>query len=114
MKGYEFPAWCSFGKGDSGESIVYFELTDEEAARLEATAKDPDIYYDGFYEAEDLADIYKKVYAAAVEQITDELRDADLDIPADENWEADDTYAVGVEFPTEFEDLFEEDEDFDE
>ncbi len=106
MKSYEFPAWCRFGKGDSGETIVEYELTDEEAARLEAAASDEEIYYTGFYETADLADIYKKVYAAAVDQITEELLDGDFpgDLDRDnKDWKADDTYAIGVGFPTEFE-----------
>ena len=105
MKSYEFPAWCRFGKGDSGESIVEYELTDEEAARLEAAAADEEIYYAGFSESADLADIYKKVYAAAVFQITDELMDSDFleDLDRDKDWKADDTFAIGVEFPTELE-----------
>lgn len=106
MKDFTFTAWCRFGRGDSGETEVEVELTDEEAERLERYGRQTDVYWDGFANCEPLKDIYKKVYAIAVEQMTEETRDfGDEEYASDPNWEVDDTYACGVEFPSEFEDM---------
>jgi hypothetical protein len=112
MKEFTFPAWCRYGKGDSGESWIDVELTDEEAERLIKYGTQAEIYYDGFSECEKLEDIYKKVYALAVKQMTEEIREfGDDDHTNDPDWVVDDTYACEVEFPSEFEDLLvEEDE----
>jgi hypothetical protein len=106
MKEFTFAAYCTFGKGDSGESWIDVELTDEEAEVLIKYGTQADIYYNGFDECEELKELYDKIYAIAVEQMTDELRElGDLDdeyanIP---NWKVDDTYQCGVNFPGEFE-----------
>ena len=113
MKEFTFISWCRFGKGDSGETEVEVELTDEEAERLTSYGTKADIYYDGFSECDELKDIYKKVYSIAVNQMTEEMRDfGELDEEElnNPNWEVDDTYACGVEFPEEFEDILTEDE----
>lgn len=113
MKEFTFIAWCRFGKGDSGETEVDVELTDEEAERLISSGTKADIYYDGFSECAELKDIYKKVYSIAVAQMTEEMRDygeldeSELNNP---NWEVDDSYACGVNFPSEFEDMLVEEE----
>lgn len=106
MKEFTFPAWCNFGKCDSGETWVDVELTDEEAERLIKYGTQAEIYYNGFSECEELKDIYKKVYAIAIKQMTEEIREfGDDDHTADPDWEVDDTYACGVNFPNEFEDM---------
>ena len=108
MKAFTFTAYCTFGKGDSGETWLDVELTEEEAERLIKYGTQADVYYGGFSRCEELKDLYQKIYALAVKQITEELRDGDL-IDEDEaknpQWEADDTYPCGVNFPTEFEDM---------
>lgn len=104
MKEFTFTAYCTFGKGDSGETWIDVELTDEEAERLIKYGTQSDIYWDGFSKCEELKDIYQKVYAIAIEQITEELKEWDDDA-RDPDWEADDTYACGVNFPKEFEDM---------
>lgn len=113
MKEFTFCAWCRFGKGDSRETWIDVELTDEEAERLIKYGTQAEIYFDGFSECEELEDIYKKVYALAVEQMTEEIREFGCDDHTDDpSWIVDDTYACGVNFPNEFEDmLVEEDED---
>lgn len=115
MQEFTFVAYCTFGKGDSGETWIDAELTDEEAERLIKYGTQADIFYDGFSRCKELDDIYEKVYAIAVEQITEELRCGDLWISDEEaedpEWKADQSYACGVNFPSEFEDmLIEEDE----
>ena len=111
MKEFTFTAWCRFGKGDSGETWIDVELTDEEAERLVHYGTQADIYYDGFSECEELEDLYKKIYAIAIEQMTEEMRDfGEDDCCDDPNWKVNDTYACGVEFPTEFEDLLSDEE----
>ena len=61
MKMYSFPYGGSFGKGDSWDGENEVELTDEEAARLEASArKEPRWHLD---EDPEIDDIYEKVYA---------------------------------------------------
>ncbi len=103
MKEYDFPAFCNFGKGDSGESVITFELTDEESARLDALASDEDVYFNEFFRCSKLEDIYKKVYTAAVEQITEELISYDIVENKPDNWKASDDYYIEVLFPTKFE-----------
>lgn len=116
MEEFTFTAWCRFGKGDSGETFVDVELTDEEAKRLIEYGTKVEVYYDGFYQCKELEDLYQKIYGIAVDQITEELRDwgdwVDEEDKNNPNWKADDTYACGVNFPQVFEDMLtEEDED---
>lgn len=113
MKEFTFTAWCSFGKGDSGESWIDVELTDEEAKLLIKFGTQAEIYYGGFSRCEELKDLYQKVYTLAVEQMTEELKEfGDLDdkYRSDPNWKVDDLYPCGVNFPSEFEDLLTEEE----
>ena len=114
MKEFTFTAWCRFGKLDSGESWIDVELTDEEAERLIKYGTQAEIFYDDFSNCEELKDIYEKVYALAVEQMTEELREfGDLDekYSSDPNFKVDDLYPCGVNFPNEFEDMLVEDEE---
>lgn len=113
MKEYTFIAYCTFGKGDSGESYVDVELTDEEYDRLIKYGTQPDIYYNGFSKCKELADLYKRVYDIAIDQMTEEMRDfGDLEekYANDPNFKINDLYPCGVNFPFEFEDLLVEDE----
>ena len=116
MKEFTFTAWCRFGKGDSGETLVDVELSNEESERLIQYGTKAEIFYNGFDRCEELKDLYKKIYEIAVTQITDELRDfgdwvdeKDAKAP---NWRADHLYACGVNFPNEFEDVLTEEEDY--
>ncbi len=112
MKTFDFPAWIRFGKLDGTDTFVTFELTDEEAERLIAVAHKGSYY--GLDECEEVSDIHAKVYSAAVEQITRELRESDWCKEAqDESWRADELYDIGVNFPEELQDC-EEDCDQDE
>jgi hypothetical protein len=89
------------------------ELTDEEAESLEKYGTQPDIYYNGFSLCKELEDLYKRLYNLAVDQMTEEMRDfGDLEekYANDPNWKVDDLYPCGVNFPSEFEDMFVEDE----
>lgn len=111
MKEFTFTAYCTFGKGDSGETEVEVELTDEEAERLIKYGTQPDIYYDGFSRCKELENLYQRIYALAVDQMTEEMRDfGDDDHSDDPDWQVDDTYACGVNFPAEFEDMLIEEE----
>lgn len=93
----EFLAWCRFGRGDSGETYVEVALTDEEIDRMAAQNKEEGT----FEECEAVRDIYDRVYEAAVNQITEELREADKMGMAylEEGQRADDVYAIGVNWP---------------
>ena len=113
MKEYTFIAYCTYGKGDSGESYVDVELTDEEYDRLIKYGTQPDIYYNGFSQCKELADLYKRIYDIAIDQMTEEMRDfGDLEekYANDPNWKVRDIYSCGVNFPFEFEELLLEDE----
>lgn len=113
MKTITFPAFCNFGKGDSGESWVDVELTDEEYDRIMKYGTNADFYYKEFYYCKELKDLYDKVYAQAIDQMTEEMRDfGDLEekYANDPNWKIDDLYYCGVHFPFEWEELIEEDE----
>ena len=109
MNEYTFPAWCRLGAIETGETEVDLDLTDEEARMLEKYGRNIDIFYDGFANCEELRDLYNKVYAIAVEQMTEEIRFFGIDDRAkDPCWVVNDTYICGVEFPNEFEDMLEE------
>ena len=109
MKEYTFIAYCTFGRGNSGETEVTVELTNAEAKKLEKYGTQSDIYYDGFENCEQLKDLYDKIYHIAVEQMTEEMIDyGDRETPDDPNWKVDDDYACGVNFPEEFEELLED------
>ena len=99
MASVEFIAWCRFSRFYSGVTYVDVELTFEEIGRLAAQDKDAC----SFEECEAVKDIYRKVYGAAVEQITQELREADdmgtAYIGVDQR--ADDVYPVNVDWPKE-------------
>ncbi len=91
MKTYAFFAGGSAGKSDTWSYDFDFELTDEEATRLEASArKEPRWRLD---EDPEISDIYEKVYAAVYEnEIKNVERDIILDIrneylSDDENYE---------------------------
>ena len=98
MRSVEFLAWCRFGRGDSAETCVFVELTEEEAQSLEAQDKDVP-----FAQCEGVKDIYEKAYAQAVQQITEELREMDELGTAylEEGQTADEVYQIGVEWKTE-------------
>ena len=113
MKEFTFTAWCRFGKGDSGETWIDVELTDEEAERLVYYGTQSDIYYNEFYRCEELKDLYKKIYTIAVDQMTQEMKDfGDLDekYANNPNWKITELYPCGVNFPFEFEDLLSDEE----
>ena len=108
MKEFTFTAYCTFGKGDSGETLVDVVLTNEEAERLIKYGTQTDIYYNGFSRCKELEDLYGKIYTLAVDQMTEEMRDfGDLnaEIANDPNWKVEDLYPCGVNFPRQFEDL---------
>lgn len=108
MKEFAFVAYCTFGKGDSGESYVNVELTENEATQLIRYGTNPDYYYRDFKNCEELKDLYNKVYEIAIKQITEELRDTDwLEEKYKNNpeWRADDLYYCEVTFPLEFENM---------
>lgn len=113
MKEFTFTAFCNYGEGDSGESWVDVELSDEEAERLIKYGIQADIYFKGFFECEELKDLYHKIYALAVDQMTVELKEfGDLEekYASDPSWKVDDLYHCGVNFPNEFEDMLVEEE----
>lgn len=111
MKKYTFSATTDLG-GD-GETFFDVELTEEESALLEEYGKKSSVYYDGFSECKELKELYNRVYKIAVDILTEELREYEEfeDDEESEDWQADDTYAVEVLFPSEFEDMLIDDED---
>lgn len=113
MQEFTFVAYCELDHGMSGESLIDVELTEKEAKKLIKYGTQYDIYNDGFSECEELQDIYKKVYDAAIEQMTTEIRefgDLDDECANDPNWKLDDFYRCSVDFPSEFEDMLDEEE----
>lgn len=85
MKTYIFPYGGSFGKGDSWDNTVEAELTDEEAALLERSARSGQ--GDELTGGPDVGGIYDKVYIAAYNQeiglvpdfVIDEIRQDEYD-----------------------------------
>ena len=107
-----FGAYISFGALASADWEFDFEVTEEEYDRLLEAVKE---YFD-FNEAETVTDIYRKVYEDAVTQATKDCLENDSEGiraylregQALEDWRADDTYLVVVNFPTEWQALLEE------
>lgn len=113
MKEITFISYCTFGKGDSGESYVDVELTDEEYATLIEFGTQPDIYYNGFNKCSELRSLYDRIYDIAIKQMTEEMKDfgeLDAQYLNDPDWKVDDLYPCGVNFPFEFEEMLVEDE----
>ena len=108
MEVFTFPAFCNYGKGDSGTSWIEVELNDEETELLKKYALQPDVYYNHFWKCDELSDLYDKIFVIADEQITDEL--GFMDEMLDEGEKASNRYWIGVDFPDEFEELLPEDE----
>lgn len=82
----------SFGKGDSGESYVEMEITEEEYARLkEAQESGEEFIY-----CKSVEDIYNRVYELADEDATDDLIDVDM---LEEGEKASDLYSLIVYYP---------------
>ena len=71
MKTYLFPYGGSFGGGDSWEGANEVELTDEEAERLEASARKESRYE--LDEDPEISDIHDKVYAYLYNHDLEEL-----------------------------------------
>jgi len=77
MRTYTFPVGGSFGKGDSWDGTFDFTMTDEEASRLEASArKEPREWMDEDPEIEDIMD--KIISASREHDIQNMLRDKDM------------------------------------
>lgn len=89
MKTYTFPYGGSFGKLDSWDGANEVELTDEEAARLEASArKEPRWRLD---EDPEINDIYEKVYEFLYNHDIEEvMKDEDLLEELREDYESED------------------------
>lgn len=103
MRTFEFPAWCSYGDGDYGDTTVTVKLNDEEEKLLVSLASDPAVYDKGFSNCRELIDLYDKVMSIADEQITEELSYGNMWDDEDEEESASDVYRIGIDFPLEFE-----------
>lgn len=114
MKRYEFPAYISFGKFDNASTVVELDLTDEEAAWLEACAAEGDFFH--LSECKKLGDLVGKIFDAADAQLTEELRYSDAELGTEycsyaededdpSEWTASCAYSVGVNFPEELQEL---------
>ena len=82
----------SYGKGDSGESYVEMEVTEEEYERLQEAQTSGEEFED----CELVADIYNRVYELADEEATDDLIAADV-LSADTK--ASELYPITVYYP---------------
>ena len=103
MQVVEFMAQCEFGRGDCGETVVSVGLTDEEAARLRRMATG--LFWEMCFEScVDVEDIYDKVYAKAVDQITGELLEYDERVKeaVEEGDKVDAVYGITIDWPEEY------------
>ena len=66
MKQFKFPYFFSLGRGDSSESTIDYELSDEQAKRLVKSAKEGGRFR--LDEDEDIEDIYSLLYEAVIER----------------------------------------------
>lgn len=91
MKTYAFFVGGNAGKGDTWDYDLDVELTDEEAERLEASARKEPRWH--LNEDPEISDIYHKVHAAMMENeisnVPDDLLDEEIDdfLSDDDNWE---------------------------
>lgn len=109
MKEFTFPAWCKFGPGDYGETEVEVFLNEEQAEILVKYGTQSDIYYGRFSKCKELSEIYELVYNEAVDLITYEVRSSgDYKCPRGKKWKADQMFECGVEFPKQFEKMFDQ------
>lgn len=103
MQVVEFVAQCEFGRGDYGETVVSVWLTDEEAARLRRMAAG--LFWEMSFEScVYVKDIYDKVYAKAVDQITGELLEYDEHVKeaVEEGDKVDAVYGITIDWPEEY------------
>ena len=119
MKTYTFPYYYSFGKGDSVDCELDIELTDEQAARLEASAKEE--YRFRLYEDDKIKDICDEVCSIILEHDKQIIREdpftvADyFDVPeGDVTEELIEQYfekiSMGVNYPEKLQDVDEEEQ----
>ena len=105
---FPLECWCSFGKGDSGDSYIEMEVTEEEYARLEAARQSGKEFCD----CAEVADLYDRAYELADEDATGNLIMADI---LEKGERASDIYSIGVCFERleddEYDEYDEDDED---
>ena len=119
MKTYEFPYGGTIGKLETWDSSIEFELTDEEAARLEESARKESRWH--LDEDEAISDICEKITQYIFEENKqmmiedgrlDEIKeeyDEDDDIPSDDEIVDEEMGIWHVSYPEELQGL-EEDE----
>lgn len=102
MKTLTFKCYCIFGKGDSTDWEQDFELTEEEIVRLREEAENGS----SFMNAEDVSDIYERLYDIVVTEATEQLLEDDEDIQEeygdDEDFRADELYEYRIDYPESF------------
>lgn len=131
MKTYEFPYGGTGGPHghDSWDSVIEVELTDEEAARLEASARASGMCWH-LEDDEAIDDIRERIERliivetlAAIPDVIEELREewlednpdaAEDEMPADEEFLMEDMGTWHVCYPEELQEMGEEDDDHDE
>jgi hypothetical protein len=90
MKTYTFPTQGSFGKGDSWDGEFTFTLSDDEAKRLQESARKESRYWCSLSDDPDIADIEAKVLKASREKdIRNMLKDKEL-VQEQREWYEDD------------------------
>ena len=109
FKKLEFVAHTVFGKCDSVDWILNMDVSEEEYERLlEASKKNDD-----FFRAKEVRDIYARVYDEAVNRATANFLENDPEMVEDyleddqtiEEWQADDVYEIGVDFPSSWKNI---------
>ena len=73
MKTYIFPYYVSYGKLDGRDGEIEYDLTDEQAERLELSARAD--YRFHLFEDDELEDIYNEILDSVYEQIIDTMID---------------------------------------
>lgn len=119
MKEYEFPYYVSFGKNDSVDCIVDCTLDDEQAERLEASARVEPRWR--LSEDDSISDIYDVVYEEILELEKSNLMDDTSVVEDYLSWEPDydpakpiteedidkyiDSLNIGINYPEELQDI---------
>ena len=114
-----FKAYTEFGKCDSVSWELDYEVSEEQYQALINAAKNGIEFSD----AEELGDLYDDVYAEAVAIDTQNQLEYNYDVVeeyiedfvaegnAAEDWQSDEVYMIGVNYPAEIEALMYEDDE---
>lgn len=94
--------WMKYGKLGGSDWERDFEVTEEEYDRLKEVAAKGEFFGD----AEEVEDIYERLYDEMIAEATEQMLEDDEDLAEeygdDDDWTADELYDFGLEFIDDF------------